>query len=126
MMFGRLLGLGRADARAKAKELLARFDLTDAARRATKTYSGGMRRRLDWAATRGAPPRAIFLDEPTTGLDPRARNQVWETIRGLTAGGVTVLLTTQYLEEADELADQLAVIDPGQGVAAGTGGDRQR
>ncbi|HEY6500990.1 MAG TPA: ATP-binding cassette domain-containing protein [Streptosporangiaceae bacterium] len=123
MMIGRLLGLGRADARVKAKELLARFDLTDAARRATKTYSGGMRRRLDLAASLVGDPQVIFLDEPTTGLDPRARNQVWETIRGLTAGGVTVLLTTQYLEEADELADQIAVIDRGQVVASGTAAD---
>src|ERR1700742_31193 len=120
MMIGRLLGLGRADARAKAKELLARFDLADAARRATKTYSGGMRRRLDLAASLIGDPRVIFLDEPTTGLDPRARNQVWDTVRGLTAGGGTVLLTTQYLEEADELADQIAVIDRGRVVASGT------
>ena len=120
IMIGRLLGLGRADARAKAKELLARFDLTDAARRATKTYSGGMRRRLDLAASLVGDPRVIFLDEPTTGLDPRARNQVWDTIRGLTADGVTVLLTTQYLEEADELADHIAVIDRGRVVASGT------
>ena len=120
IMIGRLLGLGRAQARAKARELLDRFDLTDAARRATKTYSGGMRRRLDLAASLVGDPRVIFLDEPTTGLDPRARNQVWDTVRGLTAGGVTVLLTTQYLEEADELADQIAVIDRGRVVASGT------
>jgi oleandomycin transport system ATP-binding protein len=120
IMIGRLLGLGRAQARAKARELLDRFDLTDAARRATKTYSGGMRRRLDLAASLVGDPRVIFLDEPTTGLDPRARNQVWDTIRGLTADGVTVLLTTQYLEEADELADQIAVIDRGRVVASGT------
>src|ERR1700744_3849649 len=119
IMIGRLLGLGRADARAKAKELLARFDLTDAARGATKTYSGGMRRRLDLAASLVGDPRVIFLDEPTTGLDPRARNQVWDTVRGLTAGGVTVLLTTQYLEEADELADHIAVIDRGMVVGSG-------
>ena len=120
IMIGRLLGLGRAQARAKARELLDRFDLIDAARRATKTYSGGMRRRLDLAASLVGDPRVIFLDEPTTGLDPRARNQVWDTIRGLTADGVTVLLTTQYLEEADELADQIAVIDRGRVVASGT------
>ena len=117
MMIGRLLGLSRSDARQKAKELLAQFDLSDAAKRATKTYSGGMRRRLDLAAS------LIFLDEPTTGLDPRARNQVWDTIRELTASGVTVLLTTQYLEEADELADQIAVIDRGRVVASGTAAD---
>jgi oleandomycin transport system ATP-binding protein len=119
-MIGRLLGLGRPPARAKAKELLARFDLTDAARRATKTYSGGMRRRLDLAASLVGDPQVIFLDEPTTGLDPRARNQVWDTVRGLTANGVTVLLTTQYLEEADELADHIAVIDRGRVLASGT------
>ena len=120
VMIGRLLGLGRVQAKGKARELLARFDLTDAGKRATKTYSGGMRRRLDLAASLVGDPRVIFLDEPTTGLDPRARNQVWDTIRGLTAGGVTVLLTTQYLEEADELADHIAVIDRGQVVASGT------
>jgi oleandomycin transport system ATP-binding protein len=120
VMIGRLLGLGRSQAKAKAAELLARFDLTDAAKRATKGYSGGMRRRLDLAASLVGDPRVIFLDEPTTGLDPRARNQVWDTIRGLTAGGVTVLLTTQYLEEADELADHIAVIDRGMVVASGT------
>ena len=120
VMIGRLLGLGRSQAKAKAAELLARFDLTEAAKRATKGYSGGMRRRLDLAASLVGDPRVIFLDEPTTGLDPRARNQVWDTIRGLTAGGVTVLLTTQYLEEADELADHIAVIDRGMVVASGT------
>ena len=123
VMIGRLLGLGRPQAKAKAAELLARFDLTDAAKRATKGYSGGMRRRLDLAASLVGDPRVIFLDEPTTGLDPRARNQVWDTIRGLTAGGVTVLLTTQYLEEADELADHIAVIDRGMVVASGTAGE---
>ena len=120
VMIGRLLGLGRAQAKAKARDLLARFDLTDAGKRATKTYSGGMRRRLDLAASLVGDPRVIFLDEPTTGLDPRARNQVWDTVRGLTAGGVTVLLITQYLEEADELADHIAVIDRGRVVASGT------
>ena len=123
IMIGRLLGLGRTEARGTAKELLARFELTEAARRAAKTYSGGMRRRLDLAASLVGNPRVIFLDEPTTGLDPRARNQVWDTIRGLTAGGVTVLLTTQYLEEADELADHIAVIDRGRVVASGTASD---
>jgi len=120
IMIGRLLGLGRPQARDRARELLDRFELTDAGRRAVKTYSGGMRRRLDLAASLIGSPQVIFLDEPTTGLDPRARNQVWDTIRGLTAGGVTVLLTTQYLEEADELADQIAVIDRGRVVASGT------
>ncbi|MBV9792769.1 MAG: ATP-binding cassette domain-containing protein [Actinobacteria bacterium] len=120
VMIGRLLGLGRAQAKDKARELLARFGLTDAAKRATKTYSGGMRRRLDLAASLVGDPQVIFLDEPTTGLDPRARNQVWDTVRGLTANGVTVLLTTQYLEEADELADHIAVIDRGRVVASGT------
>lgn len=123
IMIGRLLGLGRNQARGTAKELLARFELSEAARRAAKTYSGGMRRRLDLAASLVGNPRVIFLDEPTTGLDPRARNQVWDTIRGLTAGGVTVLLTTQYLEEADELADHIAVIDRGRVVASGTASD---
>jgi oleandomycin transport system ATP-binding protein len=123
IMIGRLLGLGRPDARRRAKELLDRFELSEAARRAAKTYSGGMRRRLDLAASLVGSPQVIFLDEPTTGLDPRARNQVWDTIRGLTAGGVTVLLTTQYLEEADELADQIAVIDRGRVVASGTAAD---
>jgi oleandomycin transport system ATP-binding protein len=97
--------------------------LVDAAQRAVKTYSGGMRRRLDLAASLVGDPEVIFLDEPTTGLDPRARNQVWGTIRGLVARGVTVLLTTQYLEEADVLADRIAVIDRGRVVAAGTASD---
>ena len=123
LMIGRLLGRSRADARRHAAGLLERFELTDAGRRAVKTYSGGMRRRLDLAASLIGDPEVIFLDEPTTGLDPRARNQVWETIRDLVAHGVTVLLTTQYLEEADELADRIAVIDRGQVVAAGTPGD---
>ena len=123
IMIGRLLGRSRADARRHAAGLLERFELTDAGRRAAKTYSGGMRRRLDLAASLIGDPEVIFLDEPTTGLDPRARNQVWETIRDLVAHGVTVLLTTQYLEEADELADRIAVIDRGQVVAAGTPGD---
>ena len=120
VMIGRLLGFGRAEAKAKARELLARFDLTDAGKRATKTYSGGMRRRLDLAASLVGDPRVIFLDEPTTGLDPRPRSQVWDTIRDIIAGGATVLLTTQYLEEADELADHIAVIDRGRVVASGT------
>jgi oleandomycin transport system ATP-binding protein len=119
-MIGRLLGLGRAQAKRRAAELLDRFELTDAAGRAAKTYSGGMRRRLDLAASLVGDPKVLFLDEPTTGLDPRARSQVWETIRGVIAGGATVLLTTQYLEEADELADRIAVIDKGLVVADDT------
>jgi oleandomycin transport system ATP-binding protein len=120
IMIGRLLGLSRASARAKSREMIGRFGLADAAGRAVKTYSGGMRRRLDLAASLLGGPEVLFLDEPTTGLDPRARNQVWETIRGVVADGATVLLTTQYLEEADELADQIVVIDHGLVVAAGT------
>jgi oleandomycin transport system ATP-binding protein len=120
VMIGRLLGLSRAESRRRAAELLERFELADAAGRAAKTYSGGMRRRLDLAAGLIGEPQVLFLDEPTTGLDPRARSQVWDIIRGIIAGGATVLLTTQYLEEADELADQIAVIDHGLVVAEGT------
>jgi oleandomycin transport system ATP-binding protein len=120
VMIGRLLGLSRSQAKRRAAELLDRFELTDAAGRAAKTYSGGMRRRLDLAASLVGDPQVLFLDEPTTGLDPRARSQVWETIRGVVAGGATVLLTTQYLEEADELADRIAVIDKGLVVADDT------
>ncbi|HEX4064330.1 MAG TPA: ATP-binding cassette domain-containing protein [Streptosporangiaceae bacterium] len=120
MLIGRLLGLRRPVARARARELIDRFDLTDAAARAVRTYSGGMRRRLDLAASLLGRPEVLFLDEPTTGLDPRARSQMWDTVRGVVAGGATVLLTTQYLEEADELADRIAVIDHGLVVAAGT------
>ncbi len=120
IMIGRLLGLSRPAARRRAAELLQRFGLADAARRAVKTYSGGMRRRIDLAASLVGDPEVIFLDEPTTGLDPRARNDVWDTIRALVARGVTVLLTTQYLDEADELADLITVIDHGTVVAAGT------
>jgi oleandomycin transport system ATP-binding protein len=120
MLIGRLLGLRRPLARARARELIDRFDLTDAAARAVRTYSGGMRRRLDLAASLLGRPEVLFLDEPTTGLDPRARSQMWDTVRGVVAGGATVLLTTQYLEEADELADRIAVIDHGLVVAAGT------
>ncbi len=119
MMIGRLLGFSRARSRARAADLLERFDLT-AAGRPAKTYSGGMRRRLDLAASLIGQPQVLFLDEPTTGLDPRARSQVWETIRSVVAGGATVLLTTQYLEEAAELADRIAVIDRGLVVADGT------
>jgi oleandomycin transport system ATP-binding protein len=120
IMIGRLLGLPRAQARARAAELLARFELTDAAARTVKTYSGGMRRRLDLAASLVGRPRVLFLDEPTTGLDPRSRTDVWAMIRGLIADGVTVLLTTQYLDEADQLAHDIVVIDRGKVIATGT------
>ena len=119
-MVGRLYRLSRRDARARATELLERFDLTDAAGRAAKTYSGGMRRRLDIAASLIARPRVLFLDEPTTGLDPRSRLGMWEFIGDLADGGTTILLTTQYLEEADRLADRMVVIDRGRVIARGT------
>ena len=119
-LFGRLQGLSGKDARAKGDDLLARFDLTEAADRYVMHYSGGMRRRLDLAASLITRPALIFLDEPTTGLDPRTRGQMWETIRGLVADGCTILLTTQYLDEADQLADRIAVIDRGRKVAEGT------
>ncbi|MDQ2810367.1 MAG: ATP-binding cassette domain-containing protein [Actinomycetota bacterium] len=120
IMIGRLLGMPRSDARARANELLARFELSDAAGRPAKTYSGGMRRRLDLAASLVGNPRVLYLDEPTTGLDPRSRTDVWAMIRGLIADGVTVLLTTQYLDEADQLAHDIVVIDHGKVVATGT------
>ncbi|TCL86276.1 ABC-2 type transport system ATP-binding protein [Curtobacterium sp. PhB142] len=120
VIFARLLGLSRADAKRKAVELLERFGLTEAASRPLKAFSGGMRRRLDLAASLIAQPPLIFLDEPTTGLDPRTRAQMWDTIRELVATGSTVLLTTQYLDEADQLADRIAVIDHGKVVAEGT------
>lgn len=120
VIFSRLLGLGRAEAKKKASELLEEFGLTEAAKRPLKNFSGGMRRRLDLAASLIAQPPLIFLDEPTTGLDPRTRNQMWDTIRRLVDSGSTVLLTTQYLQEADELADRIAVIDRGHVVAEGT------
>ncbi|MGY1639829.1 ATP-binding cassette domain-containing protein [Geodermatophilus sp. SYSU D00703] len=119
-MVGRLYRLGRREARARAGELLERFDLTDAAHRPAKTYSGGMRRRLDIAASLIARPRVLFLDEPTTGLDPRSRLSMWEFIADLAGGGTTILLTTQYLEEADRLADRMVVIDRGRVIARGT------
>ena len=112
--------LSRIDGRVRAAELLERFDLTEAAGRQASSYSGGMRRRLDIAMTLMGSPRIIFLDEPTTGLDPRSRHVMWETIRGLVAGGVTIFLTTQYLEEADQLADRVAVLDHGRVIAEGT------
>ncbi|WP_026416267.1 daunorubicin resistance protein DrrA family ABC transporter ATP-binding protein [Actinomadura oligospora] len=120
VMIGRLLDLPRAEARARAAGLLERFRLSDAANRAVKTFSGGMRRRLDIAASMINRPRVVFLDEPTTGLDPRARGEVWETIQELVRDGATVLLTTQYLEEADALADRIAVFDHGRVIADGT------
>jgi ABC-2 type transport system ATP-binding protein len=125
-MMGRLAGLGRAAARARARELLTRFDLTEAARRRVVTYSGGMRRRLDLAASLVAHPSVIFLDEPTTGLDPRSRLVMWDVITGLVDSGVTVFLTTQYLEEADRLADRVAVLDGGRVVAEGTPAELKR
>jgi oleandomycin transport system ATP-binding protein len=120
IMIGRLLGLSRADSRSRAAELLTRFELTDAAGRPAKTYSGGMRRRLDLAASLVGRPRVLYLDEPTTGLDPHSRNEVWGMIRALVADGTTVLLTSQYLEEADQLAHDIAVIDHGAVIATGT------
>jgi ABC-2 type transport system ATP-binding protein len=118
-MVGRLYRLGRRASRARAHELLARFDLEDAGGRPVKTYSGGMRRRLDLAAALVAAPRVLFLDEPTTGLDPRSRIAMWDVIRELVGGGTTLLLTTQYLEEADRLADDVVVIDHGRAIARG-------
>ncbi|WDL97251.1 ATP-binding cassette domain-containing protein [Alicyclobacillus sp. ALC3] len=120
VLFGRLLGFSHADARRKAQDLLEEFDLMDAAKRPLKKFSGGMRRRLDLAASLIAQPPLIFLDEPTTGLDPRTRSQMWDTIRRLVKTGSTVLLTTQYLDEADQLADRVAVIDRGKVIAEGT------
>jgi oleandomycin transport system ATP-binding protein len=120
IMIGRLLGLSRPAARARAAELLERFELTEAAGRPAKTYSGGMRRRLDLAASLVGRPRVLYLDEPTTGLDPHSRNEVWGMMRRLVADGTTVLLTTQYLEEADQLAHDIVVIDHGTVIATGT------
>ncbi len=119
-LIGRLLGMPRQDAKQRARDLLTRFGLTDAAGRAAKTYSGGMRRRLDLAASLVGRPQLLYLDEPTTGLDPRSRLDLWSLVRSLVADGVTVLLTTQYLEEADELADDIVVIDDGKVIATGT------
>ncbi|MFI2509633.1 ATP-binding cassette domain-containing protein [Streptomyces sp. NPDC018972] len=131
-LFGRLHHLGARRARARADELLERFELSGTGRKAVKQYSGGMRRRLDLAASLITEPEVLFLDEPTTGLDPRGRAEVWESVRSLVGGGTTVLLTTQYLEEADQLADRICLVDAGRVVADGTpdelkaavGGDR--
>ncbi|MFJ9128418.1 MULTISPECIES: ATP-binding cassette domain-containing protein [unclassified Streptomyces] len=131
-MFGRLHHLGARRAGVRADELLARFGLGDTGRKAVKAYSGGMRRRLDLAASLITDPEVLFLDEPTTGLDPRGRAEVWHAVRSLVGGGTTVLLTTQYLEEADQLADRISVVDRGRVVADGSpdelkaklGGDR--
>ena len=122
VLLGRLLGLKRSEARARAVELLDAFGLADAAGRLVKQYSGGMRRRLDIAASLVVTPELMFLDEPTTGLDPRSRNQVWDIVRALAAGGTTILLCTQYLDEADQLAEVISVIDQGRVIAEGTPG----
>ncbi|MGV9309245.1 ATP-binding cassette domain-containing protein [Nonomuraea sp. NPDC004354] len=123
VMMGRLLGLPRDAARARAAELLDRFGLSEAGGRKAGGYSGGMRRRLDLAASLVSRPRVLFLDEPTTGLDPHARNELWQVVRELVADGVTVLLTTQYLDEADQLADDILLIDGGRVAASGTPGE---
>ncbi|MGL4173110.1 MAG: ATP-binding cassette domain-containing protein [Actinomycetota bacterium] len=122
-MVGRLYHLGRTKSRARARELLDQFNLSDAADRPVKTYSGGMRRRLDLAGALVADPEVLFLDEPTTGLDPRSRSEMWGVIADLVAGGTTLLLTTQYLEEADRLADRIVVVDRGTVIAEGTADD---
>src|ERR671931_2404630 len=122
-MFFQLVRLDRREAARRADELLKRFDLADAADRLARTYSGGMRRRLDLASSLLTRPRILFLDEPTTGLDPRSRNQIWAMVRELRRQGTTLLLTTQYLEEADQLADRIAVIDRGRMIAEGTGNE---
>jgi ABC-2 type transport system ATP-binding protein len=125
-MMGRLSGLSRRDARRRTAELLARFDLAEAGGRRAGTYSGGMRRRLDLACSLVGRPAVLFLDEPTTGLDPRSRQAMWQVIGELVADGVTVFLTTQYLEEADKLADRIAVLDRGRVVAEGTAAELKR
>ncbi|MET9731620.1 ATP-binding cassette domain-containing protein [Streptomyces sp. NPDC006458] len=118
-MIGRLLDLSRKDARTRADQLLERFSLTEAAKRPASTYSGGMRRRLDLAASMIGRPAVLYLDEPTTGLDPRTRNEVWDEVKAMVGDGVTVLLTTQYMEEAEQLASQLTVVDRGRVIAGG-------
>jgi len=123
VLLGRLLGYSHAQAKARADELLEVFDLPEAANRQVETYSGGMRRKLDIAGSIVVPPDLMFLDEPTTGLDPRSRSQVWEIVRALVAQGTTALLTTQYLDEADQLANRIAVIDRGTVIAEGTSGE---
>lgn len=120
VMIARLMGYSRKQAKVRADELLSAFNLEDAAKRQVKSYSGGMRRRIDIAASIVVTPDLLFLDEPTTGLDPRSRNQVWDTVRALVSAGTTVLLTTQYLDEADQLADRIAVINQGKIIAEGT------
>src|SRR5689334_25249701 len=118
--------LSRAEGKRKATELLERFDLVDAARKPASTYSGGMQRRLDLAMTLVGDPRLIFLDEPSTGLDPRSRRAMWQIVRELVAGGVTIFLTTQYLEEADERADRIALLEHGRLIAEGTACELKR
>ena len=125
-LMGDLGHLGRSESRRRAAELLGRFDLADAAKKRLATYSGGMRRRLDLAMTLMGDPRIVFLDEPTTGLDPRSRRTMWQIIRDLVAGGVTIFLTTQYLEEADRLADRIAILDRGRIVVEGTADELKR
>ncbi|MBA3947576.1 MAG: ATP-binding cassette domain-containing protein [Herpetosiphonaceae bacterium] len=126
LLMAALHHLGRAEGRLRAAALLERFDLVDAARKTPATYSGGMKRRLDLAMTLVGDPRVIFLDEPTTGLDPHSRHTMWQLIRELVAGGVTILLTTQYLEEADQLADRIAILNHGKLVAEGTPNELKR